>query len=306
MSGNFFRFGIQSNGLLLTQDKVDFLNKYEVDFGFSYDAPYPFAVRDYVSDEICELVNKINRHSISPTCSNAYNFDPLLSQKCLETKFPKAFSIRNTINLSYSFNMPKHITDYNWNRVKESYRKLRIAAQLGDKFSIDWLFSYVEDMNTKYEMPAKTRVLSCMTDHPEIPITIDGRYTACQNGEFFFGTVEDSFDTIKKRALKYIKDKESPECETCLHSDICKIHCQLDLRNEDGSYVTCKNYYWNLYSIIKSELVNLTKPLSEEDKIWYKEQEELMQEQIKDFLNEGQRYARENTRLPKKLQRKGI
>ena len=154
-------------------------------------------------------------------------------------------------------------------------------------------------MRTKYDVPTGLRVASCLYNHAEIPITADGKFSGCQNGALFFGTVDDTLDEIKERIIYRLEKTMSPECETCVHADMCKIHCQLDLRNEDNSYVTCRIYWLPLFSIFKKEIKNLAKPLSEEDKKWFEEQEKIMEQQVQDFLNEGNRYEVEHTALPK-------
>ena len=285
-SGNFL-FRIQSNGLLLTQEKVDFINKYGIEFGFSYDAPHPFAVRGRVSDKICELVKKIDRHVIQFTCSNAYNFDLLLARRCLQAKFPNARRYRGTLNLSFSFDMPKDIYAYDWEAVRSSVKKLRMAAQHGDKFALSWFLTYFANMNRKYDKPAGIRVQSCLLENREISVTVDGRYSACQNGDYFFGTVDDTMEAINERIKNHIAGKVSPECENCIHKDICSAHCQLDIRNEDNSYVTCKRYWHPLFAILKEQIYELAKPLSDEDEKWYREEIKKMDTQIADFLQEG-------------------
>ena len=295
-----FRFGLQSNGLLLTRDKVDFMNTFGIGLGFSYDAPYPFAVRGYVPDCICELVKEVETHSIVPTCSNAYNYDMLLAYRCLKAKFPNAKSIRNTFNLSFSFDMPEDIYAYDWERFGQAMRKLRIAAQLGDRYALDWFKMYFRQIcSRKPDVPDGFRVASCLLEHAEIPVTADGRYSACQNGDFFFGTVDDSLDGINERIRARLEKSVSPECAGCAHRDICRIHCQLDMRNPDGSYVTCRRYWWPLFSLIKKEMLKLSEPLSDEDRVWFAEQEKVMDGQVEAFLSEGKRFARERTRLPK-------
>ena len=128
-------FEIVSNGVLLTDEMVDFFNKYNVYFVFSYDAPYPFAVRDYVSDEICERVRKLKQFSVNAGY-NAYNDDILLAERCLRRKFPEARLIDMSALLIRDFCMPADIFDYNWEALKSNFRKLRISAQLGDEFAL--------------------------------------------------------------------------------------------------------------------------------------------------------------------------
>ena len=72
LSNDVFRFVVTTNGTFIDESFVEFANKYELFVVFSYDAPHPFAVRDYVSDEVCERVNRIKRVKVLSSGS-AYN-----------------------------------------------------------------------------------------------------------------------------------------------------------------------------------------------------------------------------------------
>ena len=298
LSSKYFCFGTQSNGLLLTQDKVDYLNSHHMTFGFSYDAPYPFAVRGYVSDKICDLVCKIHSYSIAPTSSNAYNYDVLLANRCLRKKFPEATMIRNTFNISYSFSMSDDIIAYDWAKFSDALKRLRIAAQLGDKFALSWMMTYFKFYCEKRSMPIDMWVQRCLCNHSELCITVDGRFSACQNGDFFFGTVDDTLDSLEAKIYSFLESRRSPECKSCRHADICNIHCQLDLRNEDLSFKSCRFYWSHLFDLIKQQLFFLHEPLSVEDRDWYSLQERWMDEMVQVFLSEPDRYEREHTPVP--------
>ena len=282
-------FSMTSNGLLLTSEIVDFINNYNIMYAFSYDAPFPFAVRGQVSDTICELVKKIKNYKIYTNCGNAINCDPLLAYECLKAKFPNASEIKVNSGFKITFDMPKDIYKYDWKKIKENLHKLRIAAQLGNSFALNWYKYYLQNLYAKSYNTKNTKVLNCANDCSDIAITTDGKYSFCPNCEIFTSTIDDSWNVIMENNLAYEQKAASTECTNCRHVDICYWHCLLDIKNENGGFITCSNYWLPLYDIIKIELANFAKPLSEEDRIWYKEQEEIMKDQIKDFLNEGKK-----------------
>ena len=293
-----FRFGIQSNGVLLTQDKVDFCNKYELEFGFSYDAPYPWAVRDYISDDIVNLVRKIKKYTITASC-NGINYDYLLIHRCLKAKFPESSRFRIMPNLTRCFEMDKDIYTYPWDKIRVALHKLCIGAQLDDAFCLDWLSDYVKKLLSQERYDAPEKVFRCLTNPREIAFAPTGEFYSCHNSNQFLGDLNDSWDTLKERKYALAKTLVSPECMTCQHVDICKSYCPLNLREKDNSFVTCHDFLWPLYTIVKEEIKQLEKPLTQEDIEWYYKEEEIMKQQVHDFLNEGKRYAVEQTRFPK-------
>ena len=124
----------------------------------------------------------------------------------------------------------------------------------------------------------------------------------CQNSSIKFGTVNDSLGLLYQNSFNLLKKIKSPECSTCRHFDICGAgRCPLDLKDENNRFLSCKDYYFDFYDVIKKEFKNMLSPLSEEDICWYKEQEKIMEKQVNDFLNEGERYKKEGTRMPMKM-----
>ena len=284
-----FRFGIQSNGLLLTEDKVEFLNKYGVEFGFSYDAPHPFAVRGYVSDEICDLVKKIDRHMVTST-GNAINYDYLLAVRCLRAKFPHAFRHRIVPNLTRSFDMPEDIYAYDWKKIGDAIRKLRIAAQLDDVFALKWFSTYVKILKGNHSIPANERVMSCMFRPTEFAFTPEGTFSLCHNSALFTGTVDDTWEVLKEKKKEFGEKNKSPECASCRHADICKVLCPLNLQNEKGGRVVCEGFQRPLFDIMKSEIMKFSEPLALTDLKWYHKEEERMEQEIQEFLLAGEKF----------------
>ena len=304
VSGDGFVFSLTTNGTLLTKEKVDFLNEHNVKVGFSYEAPYPFAIRDYVSDEVCELVGKLKNLSISACCANKYNCDPLLAYRCLTAKFHNIKDIDIFEKLNCSFEIPSDIYDYDWDKIRENYKKLRIAAQRGDDFALKKLFMYFKNIHRisilSSQMEADERVIRCPKIDDEIVLTLNGRVGFCGNGDVFLSTVDDTWEDIVRKNKEYGKTLVSPRCKVCRNNDICWKQCTLNIKDENGNFFICDKYMIPFFDVIKNEINNLAEPLSDDDYAWYCEQEKIMERQVRQFLQEGKRYEREHTRLPSK------
>ena len=299
---NNFRFLTISNGLLLNDEIINFINENDIGFGFSYDAPYPFAVRDYVSDEICDKVQKIKKYSILASC-NAINNDPLLAYYCLKQKFPEAYDIDVNPNLTQAPDIPKDIYNWEWSAIRNNLKKLRIAAQMDNKFALNLIHRYYLGHG---QADNKGINIACSVGIGLLNCTLNDNVLAGHNSVCKIGTVDNFLQQLHENSCEKLMLLQSPECRTCRHLDICGANKYKNAQDENNRYYACSNYWFKFYDLLKMELVNLRKPLSDEDRIWYREQEKIMKEQINDFLDEGKRYEKEHTRLPKKLTKKEI
>ena len=283
-------FKIITNGLLLTEDKVRFINEHKIMVGFSYDAPHPFAVRGRVSDKICELANQIDNLEIFSSGSTNYSYDVLLIYNCLKAKFPKAKVYTIQGDLIYSFPMDSDIVDYDWDKIRESYRKLSIAAKLGNQFALRRLLFFFRLIGNKQPREEIPDTPYCLQTNDDIAITYDGKCSFCNKCGFYLNTIEDTWEKYIKTSCDYARSVISPKCKDCKYLHLCQRpygRCILHQKDEDGYFVMCKKYFFPFYEMIDNELKNLTQPLTEEDKSWFKEQEKIMEQQVKDFLNEG-------------------
>ena len=287
LQNNNFRFTMVSNGLLLNDEMIQFFNKYDVRFGLSYDAPYPFAVRGYISDEVCNKVRQLKRYSIHGTF-NAYNCNTLLAHKCLQTKFPEAIDIDCSANLLRTFDMPKDIYDYDWDKVRDNVKELRIASQLDDKFALKFIGRFFFE-NGKQDENGVNK--SCMLGNNLLNTTLTGDVVACYNCYDKLGTIYDPLAVLAERSYERLKRMQSPDCKTCRHLDICGGNrCVMNLQDEQHRFYACHDFYWQFYDIVKEEFEKLLYPLTDEDLMWYYKKEEEMKEVIQQFLSEGQRY----------------
>lgn len=302
LSSNSLQFSLVSNGLKLTEEIVEFVNQYKINFELSYDAPYPWAVRDYVSDDICSLANKID--SLQIVCSGcAYNCDPVLAYRCLKEKFPKAYYLIRTEVMRTFPEMASDIDTYDFNKLRISLKKIFIGAKLGDEFAYDYarrlIYMATHPADNLFQ---NTKMGICVSTFNEMTVTLDGQVPFCYNSSYKIGNLkDDSLESIFQKAKKIWVDAYDPACKTCDCRIFCYWGCLLCLRDKDKHMSTCEKYRKPFYRMVKEEMAQLVEPVSEKDLAWYREQEEIMKQQVQQFLGEGKRYEKEHTRFPKNM-----
>lgn len=271
---NRFMFTLVTNGLLLTEDKLEFMKKYGVKPSFSYDAPDPFAVRGKVSDKICDLLKNSGVNYSTISTFNGINCDYYLACRCMRKKFPKVRHCFNFALLHLFEDMPKDILTYDWDTIKKNVKKLRIAAATGDLDAammivhLMWPLRYPNDCKTFRTHYVK----ACFSGGSNFSITMDGKIVTCHNSEDVVGTLDDSAEDIWNRSLASYKAKGSPECKDCEHNDLCIGNCPFSVRDEEGRYVSCQQYRIPFFTIFKEEMKKLNTPVTEEEKKWFKEE----------------------------------
>ena len=300
LSNHSFRFSLISNGLALTQEMVDFFNQYDVVFSFSYDAPYPFAVRGYVSDSVCALVNKIKSLKIV-CCGSAYNCDPLLAYRCLKAKFPNAiYTVRMEVLRTFDA-MPSDIDNYDVEKLRYSLKKLFIAAKLKDSFASTFILHQIQFLFTPQEnyFHMHRGVGYCVAGYREFTMNLDGSVLFCYNSFEVLGHVaKNSFSEIRAIATDIWRKSYDPLCDSCECRDVCYWGCMIIMRDEHNHMYNCDRFRIPFFRMLKEMLVHVNEPLAQDEIDWYRKQELLMDKQVQEFLAEPQRYLRESTFVP--------
>lgn len=99
-----------TNGLLLTDDMVDYFNRYGFEIVLSYDGPNEYAVRPVIaSDANISVWEKFFRRGVT-TCLTKYNYDFIQTRMFLKNKF-KVDNV--SIEMIYvNWDMPSDIYDF--------------------------------------------------------------------------------------------------------------------------------------------------------------------------------------------------
>ena len=262
-------FGFTTNGLLLDEEKINFCNKYRVRIALSYDAPYPFAVRGKLSDEICKLTRKANYFG-TISSFNAINHDYYLAIRCLNQKFPNVYH-RLNIGLMQTFAMPQDIVDFKEEDIQNSVKKLYIAARMGDRESWHLIYEltaplYLKENNSIFR---QKRVKGCFSGAGSIAITPNGKVMTCHNGTEETGMIEDTMEHIYRNGLQLYVERKSFQCESCEHNDICTGKCTYSQKDETDAFITCTRFWKPFYTALKTELRKTVNPLTDEEKNWF-------------------------------------
>lgn len=290
LSNDVFRFVVTTNGTFINEKFVEFANKYELFVVFSYDAPYPFAVRDYVSDEVCERVNRIKKVKILSSGS-AYNCDPLLTYKCLKAKFPNAmYKPGMEINRTFA-EMPEDTDTYDFEKLRVVVRKLVIGAKMKDGFCLHGIRNMLQvKINPALNFYHNTKTGICLSGKHIIAITPKGDVSFCYNTYDKLGTLrDDSLESIQEKATAIWKKLYDPACDSCEGRDICYFGCARLLRDENNHAYNCEKFRKPFYQILREEAMQLANPLTDEEVAWFQKQEKIMEQQVQEFLLEGKR-----------------
>ena len=278
-----FIFSFATNGLLLTDDKVDFLNHYRVKVALSYDAPHPFAVRGKIPDSVCNTLKKLKYYSTISTF-NALNDDYYLAIRCLRKKFPKVHH-RLNLALMQTWDMPKDIYTYNWERVENSIKKLRIAASLGDTEALTVIYRILYPLQVPESKSVfnQYHIKGCFSGTSSFAVTLDGNIVSCHNSTDVVGKLSDTKDTVFDNSVKSYSLTSSSDCVTCRHNDICIGNCALSVRTEDGKFLSCEVFKKKFYDLLKKEMQKLSEGVSKEDKEWFEKEYVKDNDVVKNF-----------------------
>lgn len=285
-------FAISSNGLLVTDEVVDFCNKYNVQFNLSFDTPYPFAVRGYISEEQVYKTMKMKNLCVLGSL-NAINCDLYAALCCMRAKFNTVYRLFFNFQLLYTSELPQDILAFDFAKVRKGLKMCRIAIQLGDKFFGESVWPLLRNM--KYpELRVftldKYNLRHCVPGARYLTITLDGKVVRCHNdARIVLGDMNESLDDLFAKGLTICQKMQgklqTEKCRTCEHNDLCPGGCMMGMRNKDGTYRACDLYTKPIFTILKEEMLQLSKPLTEEDKLWYYENKPAYDKLAEDYKN---------------------
>ena len=287
-------FMLTTNGLLLTEEIVDFFNKYRIEMRLSYDAPHPFIVRDYLPYKICELANKVERLRII-SCGNAINCDPLLAYRCVKSVFPNALSYySDMIDIVSSFPLPKDVTDYDYEKVKTNLRKIRIALHCSEdmreqQFCFRYFYRRIFLNNNKVYSLKELDSFKLVMGDRGLAVSLDGKVPAHINKYgLWIGCVDDTLSDICKKSYDYYAKIYDSDCESCKYKSICIENCcyPIAIRDNNNHIIDCKKFRYRYFELFEEEAMKLQDKPTLEEIAWFKKQEKIMEKEIKNFQKE--------------------
>lgn len=245
-------FWISTNGLLLDEDKVDFINYYDIEVGLSYDGRNTLKTRrKVITDSQEKLFLKVKRRNILSVV-NAYDYDFLDNKLFLEKKFPDTPVLANLITANND--MPKELYDFNWARLEHSICKL---ISYYHYHPVDWSFNHLIWLYIKPRPDIddfwKSGYSGCSSGATKLSVDPAGNFLFCNNSNIKLCSIYDNEDMIISSYKDAIASRLEV-CRKCNYSSYCRCHCPLSDRVGDN-YIFCDYFkkYIDLLLKYKSE-----------------------------------------------------
>lgn len=238
--GDKLYYSMVTNGSLLTQEKVNYINKHEINVALSYDGDNTDKVRNInILDNpvILDLFKQIEYKSICAV-SSAYNYD-------YQKLFDKVDSLLGEDvpvyieTITITWDMPKDL--YNI-PLLDYQNKLHKLAQQACKDILDLKITRASNFFLKYLQKlcsTNKRRLECGQIYNTMNIDLQGNVYSCHNNCNKIGTVKDERFNLIANQDKWVNEKFSKACESCPYFIICNGGCPNELTYENTEKISC-------------------------------------------------------------------
>ena len=260
MFGDKFKYSMVTNGSLLTQDKVNFINEHEISVALSYDGENTEKVRriNILQDKSkLDLFKQIKSKSVCAVIS-AYNYDYQKMFDHIDKLIDKDIRIFFE-NILVTWEMPKDLYSFDLEDYRNKLHQLAIQAKqdiLSMKLSraVDFFFKYLQDICNINKEDSYT--LHCGQMYRVINLDLKGNLYSCHNMCNPIGTVKDDRISLVLRQDKWVERNIPKTCMNCQYYPLCKGGCPNELVDKDGERYSCK-----ISKIIFDEVLWLTNEL---------------------------------------------
>lgn len=229
-------FWISTNGLLLTDDIVDFINEYNIEVGLSYDGRNTLLTRrKIITDKQEKLFLKIKRRNVLSVV-NAFDWDFVDNKLYLENKFPDTPILANLITANHT--MPEELYHFNWAKIEYSINKIISYYWF---HPVDWSFKHLVWLYIKSRPDISKFWLSgysgCSSGATKLSVDVNGNFLFCNNSSDKICTIYDGESKIIESYKKALEPKLR-RCMVCEYGEYCRCHCPLSDELGD-EYIYC-------------------------------------------------------------------
>lgn len=258
---NRLSYGMISNGSLLTEDKVKFIEEHDITLTISHDGPNTELTRG-------EDVLK-NPYILSLTKRIPISFNAVIS--AYNCDYDEIFSYWESVCPNYcgniemfrlTWDMPDDIKNIDLAKYRNGLAKffqnaVKNIKRIGIPYKAAKAVSIVRSVVRSAEKQTFHFPKCCQTERV-LNIDLQGNIYACHNCHDKIGHVTDDRAAYLQNYYRWLETKKKPECDTCKVRYFCQGGCPLDISNE-----TC-----NLQKILYEEAL---RSYNENKKIWDKE-----------------------------------
>ena len=234
------RYSIITNGSLLTDELVEYINDNDIYITLSYDGKNTDKVRNIniLEDKnILDLFLKIKNKSICSILS-AYNYDIQELFEDIENKIGKDIPI-SIEPFKITWDMPKDLytfdlTDYQTKLHNLAKKALNDILFTNTSREAMFFYSYLSKLCKK-----ENKKLNCGQMYNVMNIDLDGNVYNCHNCSSIVGTVDEIKLELCKKQDEWVDKNKPLKCDNCEFKNICNYGCPNDIII-DGERATCK------------------------------------------------------------------
>lgn len=253
-----FHYWVMSNGVLLTDEITDYLNRHRMFFSVSCDGPLTASVRGinvFDSPDFCRRFRRIERRCIGVT-THAYNINPYELERFV-TERVGVTKLHYQYMLKCTFDMPSDLYNYDLQSFQSTIGRC-IQDWLNEKSSgcsgspavpflsrgvggvLHWLDRRRKGLDDEWYP-------ECEAMRRQINLDISGIVHACHNRSAPIGRIEESPAVLRERCEALFKEelKKKPECLTCDIQPLCRRGCPF-VKRSPGQDACCEaeKVYW--------------------------------------------------------------
>lgn len=270
---NNIRFGFTTNGLMLTDDKINFINDNNIDLILSYDGVTPNLLRNIVpSEKILSIYNKANNKFISAVISAENpnygdNFNWLMNKFPTSSIYIADFRILSEKTDKKFYNFKDEDIDKSAKSLFEfaidCYKnKKKISGKTIGKISM--IINMITNLSNKEKIPR----LICRLGLIQYAIDLNGNFYSCYNKDEIIGNINEDLSIINEKYFKIAKSNKPTGCQNCIVKDYClQNSCVSSIwkDKQHTEFLHCeyrKKFilaYIKYYNIYKNELLEFFK-----------------------------------------------
>lgn len=227
---DFITFSLVTNGKLLNNDIVKFLNDKKFNVAISWDGKVSLDTRGYdvIKDKL-DVINNLKNLTLTSVFSGKTLISEILdSYKELEDKLPVYFKT-NIDDLIFGENTPKELTEMDYIKVAQDIVNILTSEECyKGKYSKVYLGKFFTSLmlDRTFDKEAMSCCGSCKTF---LNVDLFGNIYLCHNCDTIIGKYS-SFGEVDLTSLQKIEEEKKylrSKCKDCYVKDLCKGGCML-------------------------------------------------------------------------------
>lgn len=258
LSSEDISYSVFTNGLLLTREKIAYMESNNFILIMSYDSPNPLAIRSNVpSQENIDLFNSYVGKKIVNSVYNAKTESLYLMYEKMNEIFPNANKSMGWIRDGVG--VPKDLVTFPPGKVEQDLKELYFSTfhELSDCSSIFKNFYQIyEKRKLDCHSYASTPFPHCNSMIKLLTMDLIGNIYICHNAEHLIGNIlNESFSNLQLKALKIWGNALPSKCRDCKWLGICKNGCTEYTRTDDGKSLKQCAFFQEYYNTLEKIMI---------------------------------------------------